>query len=97
MVVAPSLRSSRYSPRPLSRSLNAVDPLVSLLVRERSERHTLSRSSMKNAIRIYVYVIARVGVKFGINFTIVKLLASFTGIYILDIVPRIVATGIKLI
>ena len=46
---------------------------------ERSERDTLTRSSMENAIRIYiyiyiyVYVIARVGVKFGINFTSVRL------------------------
>ena len=50
-----------------------------LLASERSERDTLSRSSMENAIRIYiyiyiyVYVIARVGVKFGINFTSVRL------------------------
>ena len=45
------------------------------LASERSERDTLSRSSMENAIRIYiyVYVIARVGVKFGINFTSVRL------------------------
>ena len=50
---------------------------LSLLASERSERDTLSPSSIENAIRIYiyiyVYVIARVGVKFGINFTSVRL------------------------
>ena len=44
---------------------------------ERSERDTVSRSSMENAIRIYIYIYvyvkARVGVKFGINFTSVRL------------------------
>ena len=44
-----------------------------LMASERSERDTLSRSSLENAIRIYVYVIARVGVKFGINFTSARL------------------------
>ena len=43
-----------------------------LLVGERSERDTI-RGVQIRACVVYVYVIARVGVKFGINFTSVSL------------------------
>ena len=43
----------------------------SLLASERSERDTIRGNKWKS--EIYVYVIARVGVKFGINFTSVRL------------------------
>ena len=34
--------------------------MTSLLASERSERDTLSRSSLKNAIRIYIYLITSI-------------------------------------
>ena len=48
-----------------------VPPQI-LLASERSERDTI-RGVQIRACAVYVYVIARVGVKFGINFTSVRL------------------------
>ena len=52
---------------------------------KRSERDTI-RGVQIRAGAVYIYIKP-----------VVKVLSSFTGIYVLDIVPRIVAAGIKLI
>ena len=53
----------------------AIQNFDPYLASERSERNTI-RGVQIRAGAVYVYVIARVGVKFGINFTSVRLIGN---------------------